>query len=177
MTSSLLTLRRLPAGYRTLYTAVLCCFALGHAAGLIEQTLRSGLTPRGAAEWILGNEEDGDATRLLFRRDAGAILDEVARRSLADVVPTIVVLALVFRAGWPESVRVGAGTVLCSAALLDMLGPALLLTFGPALGWVAWGAQLVLAVGVSTAAALVTLEMWVFRARGSRFHAPEALGS
>jgi hypothetical protein len=169
--SSLLTLRRLPAAYRVLYTAVFCFFTLGHAVGLLQQQIRVGLTPRGAAEWVLGNEDDPDATRLLFPRDGAAVLDDAWRRGLADVIPTIVVLALLFRSAWPGGARATLGTALCAAALLDMTGPALVLALGSALGWVWWGAQLVLAGGVAMAAALCIAEMWRFRAAGSRFHA------
>ena len=167
--SSLLTLRKLPAGYRVLYTAVLACFALGHATGLIEQQLRAGLTPRGAAEWILGNEDDPDAAHLLFPRDAAAVLDDVWRRSLADVIPTVVTLALVFRAGGPGAARATLGSVLFGTALLDMTGPALVRALGPALGWVWWSAQITLTLGICACAALCVGEMWRLRASGSRF--------
>lgn len=166
---SLLTLSRLPVGYRILYTAVLLCFALGHAAGLLEQQLRAGLTPRGAAEWILGNEDDENAAPLLFARDGAEVLDEVWRRSLADVIPTIVVLALLFRSERAPGLRRGAALGITGLALLDLAGPALVFALGPPLGWVWWGAQCLLAAAVAGAAGLCVAEMWLRRARGSRF--------
>lgn len=168
--ASLLTLRRLPPGYRLLYTGVLVFFVLGHAAGLIQQHLRGGLTPRGASEWVLGNEDDPDATRFLFPRSREEVLDDVWRRSLADVIPTLVVLALLFRSGAAAPFRGGLSVLLVSTALADTTGPALVAALGPGLGAVWWAAQVLLAGAVLAAASTCILEMWGPRHGGPRFH-------
>lgn len=167
--SSLLTLRRLPTGYRVLYTGVLMFFVLGHAAGLLQQQLRSGLSPRGAAEWILGNEADPEPTAFLFARSRAEVLDEVWRRSLADGLPTLVVLALLFRCAAPSAVRGTLASLLLLAALADETGPGLVAIFGASVGVAWWAAQIVLASTIAVAAILCGVEMWMLSDSGRRF--------
>lgn len=169
---SLLTLHRLPRGHRVLYTGVLVFFVLGYGTGILQQLLRSGIGPAGMAHWFLGNADVPDATRLLFAMGPARILDEVWRRSLADVIPVVVLLALLRRSDLspvPDGVLSGA---LVLTALVDLAAPALVARGGAGLGWVASGARLGLAACALAAAGICLRDMWLRPRSGPRLRRP-----
>ena len=166
---SLLTLHRLPDGYRLLYSGVLLFFVAGYGAGLAQQALQAGLTPGAVADWWLGNAGDPDATRLLFEKDPHLVLDAVWRRTLSDVVPVVVILALLFRSSLPEAAFRGLAAVLVGTALLDVASPALVRWGGRAWGGPALVAQVGLAASATLAAAVCWTDMWLRAKAGPRF--------
>lgn len=169
---SLLTLHRLPLGYRVLYSGVLGFIVLGYGVGVVQQVLRSGIGPVGMAHWFLGNADVAEPARLLFPMGPARLLDEVWRRTLADVLPTVVLLALLRR----SDLSPGAGGLLSGAlvltALTDLAAPALVAGGGAGLGWAASAARLGLAVGALVAAGVCLRDMWLRRRSGPRFRRP-----
>lgn len=170
-TRSLLTLHRLPPGYRLLYSGVLLFFVLGFGAGLAQHAVQAGLTPEATADWWLGNAGDPDATRLLFAKDAHLVLDAVWRRSLADVVPLVVILALLFRSSLSRTGFRVLASVLVATALVDLASPALVRWGGRAWAAPALAAQIGLAGAACTAAVVCWTDMWLRDEAGPRFHA------
>jgi len=168
---SLLTLHRVPPGYRVLYTGVLLFFVAGYGAGLAQQALRSGLSPAGIAHWYLGNADAPRAGRLLFAMPPARLLDEVWRRSLADAVPVLVLLALLFRAGIPARARWGLGAWLTGTALVDMAAPALVGGLGAAAAVPAFAAQVGLAAGAALSSAVCLRDLWLRQRAGPRVRA------
>lgn len=166
---SLLTLHRLSGGYRFLYSAVLLFFVLGHGVGLAQQALQAGLTPGAVADWWLGNAGDPDATRLLFEKDPHLVVDAVWRRTLSNVIPVVVILALLFRSSLPEAPFRALAGVLVATALLDVASPALVRWGGRAWGGPALAAHVGLAASVALAAAVCWTDMWLRRDAGPRF--------
>lgn len=168
--ASLLTLHRLPRGYRVLYTGLLLFVLLALGAGLLQQALRAGLSPLGAAEWILGNADREDAARLLFSREPHEVLDEMWRRSLAAILPGIVLAALVFRTSAPGRVRGPLIAGIGLFALLEVLGPGLVWLAGTkALGWVWFVGQLGLAAAALVGVGLCLRDIWLRSGGGPRF--------
>lgn len=167
--ASLLTLHRLPRGYRLLYSGVLLFILAGLAAGLLQQQLRAGLSPAGFADWFLGNAGDPEASRLLFARGPAEVLDAVWRRSMADVLPLVVLLALWFRSSRARWLRMGLAVLLATGTLLDLAAPALMLWGGRDFGAVAFGAGLARAGAAAAIAVLCLWEMWARRRAGPRF--------
>lgn len=166
---SLLTLRGLSTGYRVLFTGVLVFVVLGFGAGLLQQHLRSGLTPEGVAEWHLGNRGDPHAETLLFAAEPSEVLDRVWRRSLADVVPLVVLLALWFRTSVAVVFKRGVAGALVALALADVAAPALVRFGGAGFGAAAWAAQVGLALAAAAAAGRCLWEMWGPGSEGPRF--------
>lgn len=177
MRGSLLTLHRLPSGYRVLYTGILVFFLAGYGAGLVQQHLRAGLSPAGVAAWYLGNEDDPDADRFLFPKEGHEILDAVWRRSLADVLPAIVLIALLARASAPRGVRWPLAGMIVTLAIADTLAPAALATGGS--GWAipAFVARVGLAAGALVVAGVCLRDVLLRRAEGARFRRPGAAGA
>lgn len=167
--ASLLTLRGLSTGYRVLFTGVLAFVVIGFAAGLVQQHLQAGLTPEGVADWHLGNAGDPDAAQLLFAADPGEALDRVWRRTLADVVPLVVLLALWFRASVSPPAKWGVAAGLVACAVVDVSAPALVRFGGRGFGAAAWSAQVGLAAVAAAVAARCLWEMWVQGGEGPRF--------
>lgn len=167
--ASLLTLHRLPRGYRVLYSGVLLFILAGLAAGLLQQQLRAGLSPAGLADWFLGNAADPEATRLLFAREPAEVLDAAWRRTMADVLPLVVVLALWFRSSRDRWLRGGLGGLLVLATLVDVAAPGLLLWGGRGFGAAAYAARLARTGAAAAIAVLCLWEMWARRRAGPRF--------
>lgn len=166
---SLLTLHRLPGGYRLLYSAVLLFFVVGYATGLLQQALQAGLTPGAAADWWLGNAGDPDATRLFFAKDPHLVLDAVWRRTLSNVIPVVVILALLVRSSLPEAAFRALAALLVSTALFDLASPALVRWGGRWWGTPALAAQVGLAASATVAAVVCWTDMWVREKAGPRF--------
>lgn len=172
MRASLLTLHRLPDGYRVLYTGILAFFAVGYAAGLLQQELRSGLSPAGIGDWYLGNEDDPAATAFLFPKERHEILDAVWRRGLANLLPAVVLLALLARASAGRWARWGLAVAIGGCAMIDLASPVLVRYGGRAWAAPALIAQTGLAVATLAAALLCWREMWLEREAGPRFRVP-----
>ncbi len=170
MRASLLTLHRLPESYRILYTGILVFILLTQGAGLAQQVARGGLTPAAVGEWWLGNEDDPAATRLLFAKPGAEVLDGVWRRGIADLIPGIVLMALVIRSASRARGALAAGAAVFAVA--DTLAPAAVRYGGRALAAPALVAQLGLAAVALTIAGLAIHEMWLRRKAGPRFHMP-----
>lgn len=166
---SLLTLHRLPPGYRVLYSGVLLFFVLGHGTGLLQQALQAGLTPAATADWWLGNAGDPDAARLLFAKEPHRVLDAVWRRTLSDVIPTVVMLALLFRSSLSKTAFRALGALLVGAALVDVAAPALVRWGGRVWGAPALAARVGLAAAAALAAGVCLADMWLRRRAGPRF--------
>ena len=166
---SLLTLHRLPDGYRLLYSGVLLLFVVGYGTGLAQQALQAGLTPGGTADWWLGNAGDPDATRLLFEKDPHLVLDAVWRRTLSNVIPVVVILALLFRSSLSRAAFRTLAAVLVTTALLEVASPALVRWGGRAWGAPALAAQVGLAGSALLAAAVCWTDMWFRPKAGPRF--------
>lgn len=172
MRGSLLTLHRLPTGYRVLYAGILAFFLAGYGAGLVQQHLRAGLSPAGVAAWYLGNEDDPDAERLLFEKEGHEVLDAVWKRSLADVIPAIVLIALLARASAPRGVRWGLAGAIVGLAIADTVAPAAVLWSGPAMGAPALLAQVGLAAAALAAAVVCWRDIGPGRGAGPRVRRP-----
>lgn len=157
---SLLTLHGLSVGYRILYSGVLLFFVLGYGAGLAQQALQAGLTPGAAADWWLGNAGDPDATRLLFEKQPHLVLDAVWRRTLSNVIPVVVMLAILFRSSLSDAAFRVLAAALVGTALLDVASPALVRWGGRAWGTPALAAQVGLALSAGVAAAVCWWDMW-----------------
>lgn len=167
-----LTLHRLPAGHRILYTGVLGFLVLGFAAGLVQQHLRAGLTPGGVAAWWLGNADDPAAAALLFPKDAGEILDATWRREMVDVLPAIVLAALLARAALGDRTRRGLSAGVLGLAAADLAAPAAVRWGGAAFAGPALAAQLGLAALAAVGAGLCLRDLWL--RPGPRLRAPDA---
>lgn len=170
---SLLTLYELSTGYRVLYSGVLLFFVVGHGVGLLQHALQAGLTPGATADWWLGNAGDPDAARLLFAKEPHRVLDAVWRRTLSNVIPVVVVVALLFRSSLSAPAFRVAASVLGAAALLDLASPALVRWGGRAWGWPALGAQVILFAAVAVSAGVCWADMWLRPDAGPRFRSPE----
>lgn len=156
MHGSALTLRDLAPGYRVLYTGILIFFVAGYAAGLVQQHLRAGLSPAGVAAWYLGNADDPEADRLLFAKEGDEVLDSMWRRSLADVLPAIVLVALLTRATVPSGLRGALAAGIAGLAIADIMAPAAVALGGRAWAGAAFAAQVGLAA-TTLATAVVCL--------------------
>lgn len=172
MRGSLLTLHRLPAGYRVLYAGILAFFLAGYGAGLVQQHLRSGLSPAGIVDWYRGNEDDPDAERLLFPKEGHEVLDAAWKRSLADVLPAIVMIALLARASAPRGVRWPLAGAIVALAIADTAAPAAVRWGGAAWGAPAFLAQTGLALAAAAAAAVCLRDIGPGRRAGPRFRRP-----
>ncbi|HKK27630.1 MAG TPA: hypothetical protein VKB18_06080 [Gemmatimonadota bacterium] len=169
---SLLTLHRLPLGYRVLYSGVLAFIVLGYGVGIVQQVLRSGIGPAGMAHWFLGNADVAEPAHLLFPMAPARLLDEVWRLSLADVLPTVVLLALLGRSDLsPAAGGLLSGTLVL-AALADLAAPALVAGGGAGLGWAAAAARLGLAASALVGAGVCMRDMWLRPRSGPRFRRP-----
>lgn len=166
---SLLTLRRLSRGYRLLYGGVLVFFVAGHVVGLVHHAVQAGLTPDATADWWLGNAGDADATRLLFAKDPHLVLDAIWRRSLANVIPTVVILALAFRSSLSGRAFGALAAVLVGTALVDLAAPALVRWGGRVWGAPALAARIGLVASVAVSAAVCWRDMWLRPEAGPRF--------
>lgn len=168
--ASLLTLHRLPAGYRVLYSGILTFALLSVVVGLIQQQIRAGLSPTGAAEWILGNADRESAIRLLFARAPQEVLDEMWRRSLGVILPTVVLSALLFRSSAPGFLRGILTASLAASGLLEVLGPGVVWITGSKLtGWVWFLGQIGFGLTVALTSTVCLRDMWARRAAGPRF--------
>jgi uncharacterized membrane protein (DUF485 family) len=176
MRASLLTFHHVPAGYRILYTGVSLLLALGYGVGLLEQHWRGGLSPRSIAEWYRGNEVDPAPDELLFPREASEILDETWNRAMADAVPAVILLALLFRAGSASAARRGLEAAIVAFAFADMTGPALVRWGGAWLAWPVAVARWGLFGSAVAVTALVLREVWLRRAAGPRFESAAEAG-
>lgn len=166
---SLLTLHGLSVGYRILYSGVLLLFVLGYGTGLAQQALQAGLTPGAAADWWLGNPGDPDATRLFFEKQPHLVLDAVWRRTLSNVIPVVVVLAILFRSSLSDATFRVLAAVLVGTALLDVASPALIRWGGRAWGAPALAAQVGLALSATGAAVVCWRDMWLEPGERPRF--------
>ncbi|MFB6239974.1 MAG: hypothetical protein ABEJ46_00105, partial [Gemmatimonadota bacterium] len=166
---SLLTLHQLSVGYRILYSGVLLFFVLGYGTGLAQQALQAGLTPDAAADWWLGNAGDPDATRLLFEKEPHLVLDAVWRRTLSNVIPVVVILALLFRSSLPDLAFRVLAIFLVATALLDLASPALIRWGGRAWGVPALAAQVGLALSAAGGAVICWRDMWIEPGERPRF--------
>lgn len=170
MRGSLLTLYHVPAGHRILYTGIALLLVLGYGAGLVERRLEGGLSPGAMAAWYRGNEDDPDASALLFPKEPSEVLDDTWNRAMADAVPAVVLLALLFRASSGRRVRRGLEAGIVAFAFVDMAGPGLVRWGAAWLAWPVTAARVGLFLAAVAVAALVLGDLWFRRARGPRFH-------
>ena len=69
-------LDRAPINTRVLITCFYVVMALSVAVGIVNYKVRTGLSPRGTAEWYLGNEDaEGEVSQLLFPKSVRELLD------------------------------------------------------------------------------------------------------
>jgi hypothetical protein len=170
---STLTLRGLAPGYRVLYTGILIFFMAGYAAGLVQQHLRASLSPAGVAAWYLGNADDPDADQLLFAKEGDEILDAVWRRSLAALLPGIVLVALLARATAPRGLRWTLAGGIVVLAIADVAAPAAVARGGRAWAVPAFAAQVGLAVAALAATVVCLRETLARRAEDPRVRRPD----
>lgn len=153
-----------------LYSGILSFALLSVLVGLIQQLIRAGLSPAGAAEWILGNADREAATRLLFARAPGEVLDEMWRRGLGVILPGIVLAAILFRSSTAALLRGILMMGMVVAALLEVLGPGIVWITGwkPA-GWAWFLGQVGFGIATASTWAICLREMWARRGEGPRF--------
>jgi len=65
---AMLTLHRLPAFLRVLYVGIAVFWVLALASHWLRLSLRHGVRPQQVREWYLGNDDDQDASVILFER-------------------------------------------------------------------------------------------------------------
>ncbi|MEN8376711.1 MAG: hypothetical protein ABFS34_14890 [Gemmatimonadota bacterium] len=172
----MLTLHRLSAGYRVLYTGVLLFMTAGTAAHTAHQAARTGLSPRAIAEWYRGNEGDAAATVLLFPRGFEEVLGDAWLALTTYALALLIFGAVMARSGVAR--RLGTGLLLAYVAGAVVLSASPFLVAFAGAGWAAPTsgallAQPALAAGLST---LAMWEMWARRERGPRFDPERVVG-
>jgi hypothetical protein len=164
-----LTLHRLSAGYRVLYSAILLFMAGGTAAHTAHQGARTGIAPAAIAQWYRGNEDDPAATVFLFPKTFEELLGDAWLSITTYALALLIFGAVMARSGAARSTGMAlllgyaAGAVLLSAA------PFLVAFVSASWAAVASGALIAQPILAAGMAGLAIWEMWVRRRRGPRF--------
>ena len=165
----MLTLHRLSAGYRVLYSGVLLFMAAGTAAHTAHQAARTGIDPTSIAQWYRGNEADLAATVLLFPKSFEEVLGDAWLAITTYALAFPILGAVMARSGAAR--RVGTGLLVGYGVVAAVLAATPFLVAYGAAGWAVPASAALVAQPLLAAAmaALAIWEMWARRGRGPRF--------
>lgn len=165
----MLTLHRLPRGYRVLYTATLLFFTAGTAAHTLHQAVRTGVGPAAVAAWYRGNEADADAAVLLFPKPFEEVWGDVWTALFTYTLAFLVFGGILMRSDADARLRAGLLLGFVAGAFAAAAAPLLVRYAGAGWAWLDTAALVALPLFAATMTAIPVREMWLRRTAGPRF--------
>lgn len=165
----MLTLHRLPLGYRILYSGVLLFMTLGTAAHTLHQAVRVGISPHAVADWYRGNEHDGAAaTALLFPRSFEEVLGDTWLALTTYTLALLIFGAILARADISPRWKAGLLLAYTLGALATAATPPLVRYRAAGFAWLDTVALAALPLLAAAMTLLCMWEMWAPLSEGPR---------
>lgn len=164
----MLTLHRLGVPYRVLYTAVLVFMTAGTAAHSLHQALRAGISPREVAAWYRGNEEQAEATVLLFPKTFEEVWGDVWTALTTYTLALLVFGGIIMRSDAAPWTRAGLVGGYALGALGAAAAPLLVRYLAAGFGALASSVLVALPLLALGMTAIGVRDMWFRRSGGPR---------
>jgi hypothetical protein len=164
----MLTLHRLSFSYRLLYTAVLVFMTAGTAVHSLHQEMRAGLAPGDVAAWYRGNDDEPDATVLLFPKGAEEVLEDVWMALTTYALALLIFGGVLMRSDAAPRVRAGLIGGYALGGLAAAAAPPLVRYVAGGFAWIGSAALVALPLFAVAMTAVAVRDMWMRRAAGPR---------
>ncbi len=165
----MLTLHRLDAGYRLLYTGVLLFMTAGTVAHTAHQAARAGIRPAAVVAWYRGNENDRAAEALLFPRSAEEVLDDAWLAVTTYTLALLIFGGILYRSDAAPAVRATLIGGYTAAALVAGAAPPLVRWVSPGFAAVETAVLVLLPALALTMTTVALRDLWWRAEEGPRF--------
>lgn len=162
------------ASTKVLLTLFLVTVLLGLGVALLQYHERAGgFSDRSAREWVLGNDDDPDATRIMAEKSFGELVAITHEHAFSVPILVFVVLHLVALTAIGERAKIVLYIVGFTATIATFGAPWLVQYHGTGWTWLLRWAGLVMTAVLALSACLCLWELWLAGPLRRRRGAPE----